>query len=445
MSDAPPLDVSKKLGAAEASQRQKVVDDVTKVYEALRVLYEAPPPVCDLREDECKPKWTAAAKELLRIEDAVPKPRDFGLCGYPPPDLLDETMELGAAHEAFLREGLIPKVRALLDARAARTGVLSLQVWLKHSARPKPGVLLMPCLSCVAPQSFHFGAGISFTEGSSSLDAAGQAEVQRLADVLKTHKASDVTVRGHCDPGEADAARLSLSRAVAVQSALANEGIDKARVKVLGSGSELTVASSKTEGGRAQKPQGVGRLDPLPMSPAQRPASVAAHRAWGREREAPALGVEQLAGRERLHPLQPGLQDVANERVGDRDGDRLHIAPERVAAQQHEVARREHDGVIVLPGLAFRAALELNVDALAVAPRVHVGARERQHPAACMPDVRGDDLLEVGHLDGHRRDLVVEREGLEERAVRELTCGQILAQAAAVHERDIGAGACPCG
>ncbi len=252
MSDAPPLDVSKKLGAAEASQRQKVVDDVTKVYEALRVLYEAPPPVCDLREDECKPKWTAAAKELLRIEDAVPKPRDFGLCGYPPPDLLDETMELGAAHEAFLREGLIPKVRALLDARAARTGVLSLQVWLKHSARPKPGVLLMPCLSCVAPQSFHFGAGISFTEGSSSLDAAGQAEVQRLADVLKTHKASDVTVRGHCDPGEADAARLSLSRAVAVQSALANEGIDKARVKVLGSGSELTVASSKTEGGRAQ-------------------------------------------------------------------------------------------------------------------------------------------------------------------------------------------------
>lgn len=249
MDEVPPLDVSSKLGAAEADQRRKVTEAASKLHAALRALYESPPPSCDLREEECKPKWLAAASELLRIEDAVPKARNFGLCGYAPDDLLDETIELEAQHETFLR-ALIGKVRASLDARAAKTGVLSEQVWLKHSVRPRPGVGMMPCLSCVAPSSFRFGAGIAFGEGQGALDDASRAKVGELASILKTNKAAVITVRGHADPQEPDADKLALARATAIRSELVSQGVDQARVKIAAMGAELPIASSKTPEGR---------------------------------------------------------------------------------------------------------------------------------------------------------------------------------------------------
>ncbi|MFO0551815.1 MAG: OmpA family protein [Polyangiaceae bacterium] len=250
VANAPPRDVSLKLAATDATQRKAVLDPINRIYDALKDLYESPPATCDLRDETCKRAWAAVAKKLLDTEDSIPKARDFGLCGSPPDDLLDESIELGGQHETFLRE-LVTKVRAALDARVAPSGIFSEQVWLKLVTRPMPGVIAMPCLSCVAPSSYRLGSPIAFRTGEATIGDLGSGTVESLVNILKSSPTGDITLRGHADASEQNPDKLALDRANNVKAALVKGGIPATRIKTVGMGADYPVASSSQAEGRS--------------------------------------------------------------------------------------------------------------------------------------------------------------------------------------------------
>lgn len=80
----------------------------------------------------------------------------------------------------------------------------------------------------------HFGLDrVTFDTGSAKLDAQDQAEIGKVAEVLKQFPQAGVTITGYADPaGTApDNKKLAAQRAVAVKEALGQAGIPAARLK----------------------------------------------------------------------------------------------------------------------------------------------------------------------------------------------------------------------
>lgn len=95
---------------------------------------------------------------------------------------------------------------------------------------------------------------ILFDFNSAELKAGSRASLQKMADVFKKYDKTDMTVTGHTDNvGSADYnLRLSEKRARAVANHLAQLGVARERMRIMGFGFERPVADNDSAEGRAQ-------------------------------------------------------------------------------------------------------------------------------------------------------------------------------------------------
>lgn len=95
---------------------------------------------------------------------------------------------------------------------------------------------------------------VKFPSGKAVMDAAGEAEVKKLADFMNEYPQTTVEVGGHTDNSGAAATnkKLSQMRADAVRkTAIDKFGIDAGRITAVGYGPDKPIASNDTAEGRA--------------------------------------------------------------------------------------------------------------------------------------------------------------------------------------------------
>lgn len=95
---------------------------------------------------------------------------------------------------------------------------------------------------------------ILFDVGRSTLKAGSQANIERIAVVLRQYPQHQILVEGHTDATGSDEFNLGLSRdrANAVRSALVSGGVDASKITAEGFGESRPVASNDTPAGRQQ-------------------------------------------------------------------------------------------------------------------------------------------------------------------------------------------------
>jgi len=95
---------------------------------------------------------------------------------------------------------------------------------------------------------------VLFDVDRAELKSGAMADLQRLADLLKTDPERSVLIEGHTDstgPAQHND-ELSRQRADAVASVMIRDGVDPARIKTLGFGAAAPLATNATEAGRQQ-------------------------------------------------------------------------------------------------------------------------------------------------------------------------------------------------
>lgn len=97
-----------------------------------------------------------------------------------------------------------------------------------------------------------FKSDVLFAVNSSTLKPGGYDELNRVARVLNQYPQTTITIAGHTDitGSEAYNQKLSERRAEAVKTALANMGVNTARMNTIGYGKNRPVADNDTEAGR---------------------------------------------------------------------------------------------------------------------------------------------------------------------------------------------------
>ena len=98
-----------------------------------------------------------------------------------------------------------------------------------------------------------FDSGLLFSVGSANVTATSQANLSKLAYVLKKYNTCNVSVYGHAssDGNAAKNQTLSENRALSVAQCLASNGVANTQIKdILGFGSAVPVADNSTEAGR---------------------------------------------------------------------------------------------------------------------------------------------------------------------------------------------------
>lgn len=97
-----------------------------------------------------------------------------------------------------------------------------------------------------------FDSGILFDTNSSTLRAASQTEIQKMAAVLQKYPDTNVLVEGHTDNTGSDAINnpLSQRRAQAVADYTTQQGVDASRITTQGYGSSQPIADNTTEAGK---------------------------------------------------------------------------------------------------------------------------------------------------------------------------------------------------
>lgn len=107
----------------------------------------------------------------------------------------------------------------------------------------------------VEQQTIDLNQTVRFARGSSKLESESLSLMDELAEVLKAHpELRRVLVEGHADDlgGVALNARLSRERAEAVVRALVERGVESARLRAEGRGSERPLVSNDSEEQRAK-------------------------------------------------------------------------------------------------------------------------------------------------------------------------------------------------
>ncbi|HEV2149415.1 MAG TPA: OmpA family protein [Longimicrobiaceae bacterium] len=99
-----------------------------------------------------------------------------------------------------------------------------------------------------------FESGILFPFDSDRLYPAGQANLRKLADILKRNQGSEVLVVGHTDSTGDDNYNMGLSerRARAAANYLISQGVSPSRIRTAGRGETEPIASNATAAGQAQ-------------------------------------------------------------------------------------------------------------------------------------------------------------------------------------------------
>lgn len=97
-------------------------------------------------------------------------------------------------------------------------------------------------------------SGEAFASGSAKLAPGMDAEIARIADIIRAKSGARVRIEGHTDSdGSANANQLlSQQRAEAVKSALAGAGLKSSRLTAVGIGEEQPRAGNDSASGRAK-------------------------------------------------------------------------------------------------------------------------------------------------------------------------------------------------
>jgi outer membrane protein OmpA-like peptidoglycan-associated protein len=236
MAAAPPLDIAPKLNDADKQDLEQLRQRLAPTYDALAAAWKGISTSCGPKD--CAKEWSAAADAILQARDAL-KPSlcgTYGGIGY---------RQRLAEHEVFLFTNTKELEDGLTDA-AMKLGDAT--TWPRMVSRPP---LPQPCLKCAMPREPGVveGAGIlslSFADGSSKLTPEAEEALKRVP------LEAALVIRGHADPSEADAAKLSLARAEAVKKALVKKGAKAKSLTVVAIGADLPIASPKTPEGKAK-------------------------------------------------------------------------------------------------------------------------------------------------------------------------------------------------
>ena len=95
---------------------------------------------------------------------------------------------------------------------------------------------------------------ITFEVGKAELKPESMVEINRIAKLMQENPGLEFEVQGHCDATGSDAVNdpLSQKRAEAIVAALVEQGIASARLRAVGKGSHVPIASNSTDEGRAK-------------------------------------------------------------------------------------------------------------------------------------------------------------------------------------------------
>lgn len=99
-----------------------------------------------------------------------------------------------------------------------------------------------------------FDSGILFATGSANLSEASRTALRSFARNLMDNPQTNIRIVGHTDNTGSDRVNdpLSFSRARSVQTFLANQGVDEARMQYDGKGSYEPIADNTTAAGRRE-------------------------------------------------------------------------------------------------------------------------------------------------------------------------------------------------
>lgn len=100
----------------------------------------------------------------------------------------------------------------------------------------------------------EFNEKILFGYDRSDLSASAEDNLDKLINILKEYKDTNIEIQGHTDSKGTDAYNQGLSerRASAVATYLRNRGLAPSRIVTRGYGETAPVAANETESGRAQ-------------------------------------------------------------------------------------------------------------------------------------------------------------------------------------------------
>ena len=117
----------------------------------------------------------------------------------------------------------------------------------------------------------RFDSGLLFDLGSADIQASAKANLQNLANSLKSNPQTNIVIIGNTDDrGTIDYNQeLSVQRAEAVKSFMLNAGVDAARLTAKGKGETDPIGDNATEQGRAANRRVDIVIMPVPQVRAQ--------------------------------------------------------------------------------------------------------------------------------------------------------------------------------
>jgi OOP family OmpA-OmpF porin len=112
-------------------------------------------------------------------------------------------------------------------------------------------------------QTVSINLAINFANNSAEVPQASYSEIKRVADFMKQHTSTSVTIEGHTDDRGSAAYNKSLSqrRADSVMAILTGTyGVEASRVKAVGYGEEQPIADNNTATGRKENRRVVAEI-----------------------------------------------------------------------------------------------------------------------------------------------------------------------------------------
>ena len=97
-----------------------------------------------------------------------------------------------------------------------------------------------------------FKSDVLFDVNSATLKAGASTEINRVSQVLVQYPQTNVQIAGHTDSSGSEIYNQALSerRAMSVQNALIQQGVDSMRLQTIGFGEGQPIADNSTEAGR---------------------------------------------------------------------------------------------------------------------------------------------------------------------------------------------------